>query len=244
METLNQKKMLPTAGGSFSNGWEVMSKYFLILFLVVIVMGIVLFPAQFVNLNFKADEHGWKEFIDFIGWPGFAVLGAFAIILGIFAFIYSLLVVPVFKFGSDFMFVHAARGIRPDFSTLVKGFTDNYLHIVLASLLTVALIMLGMMLLIIPGIIIACRLVFVSYLVMDKKLDPIVAVEESWKMTRGHGWTIFGMAILSFFIFLAGLIMLIVGTIPAVMWIRSSFASLYEAVLNEKNEAIPVAAAE
>lgn len=236
--------MLPTVGGSFSYGWEVMSKYFLILFLVVIVMGIVLFPAQFVNLNIKNDEHGWKEFIDFIGWPGFAVLGVFAIILGIFAFIYSLLVVPVFKFGSDFMFVHATRGIRPDFSTLVKGFTDNYLHIVLASLLTVALIMLGMILLIIPGIIIACRLVFVSYLVMDKKLDPIVAVEESWKMTRGHGWTIFGMAILSFFIFLAGLIMLIIGTIPAVMWIRSSFASLYEAVLSEKNGAVPVTAAE
>ena len=30
----------------------------------------------------------------------FAVLGVFAIILGIFAFIYSILVVPVFKFGS------------------------------------------------------------------------------------------------------------------------------------------------
>lgn len=241
---MNQKKILPTIGGSFSNGWEVMSKYFLLLLLVVIVMGIVLFPAQFVHMNIKSDGHGWKEFIDFIGWPGFAVLGMFAIILGIFSFIYSLLVVPVFKFGSDFMFVHATRGIRPDFSTLVKGFTDNYLHIVLASLLTVALIMLGMILLIIPGIIVACRLVFVSYLVMDKRLDPIVAVEESWKMTRGHGWTIFGMAILSFFIFLAGMIMLFVGTIPAVMWIRSSFASLYEAVLVEKNGAIPVTVAE
>ena len=64
MEALNQKKLLPTVGGSFSNGWEIMSKYFLLLLLVVIVMGIVLFPAQFVNMNFKNDEHGWKEFID------------------------------------------------------------------------------------------------------------------------------------------------------------------------------------
>ena len=135
------------------------------------------------------------------------------------------------------MFVHAARGIRPEFATLIKGFTENYLHIVLASLLTIALIMLGMIVLIIPGIIIACRLAFVSYLVMDRKLDPIVAVEESWRLTRGHGWTIFAMAILSFFIFIAGLIMLIVGTIPAVIWIKSSFASLYEAVRIEKNGA-------
>jgi hypothetical protein len=79
---------------------------------------------------------------------------------------------------------------------------------------------------------------------MDKKLDPIIAVEESWKMTRGHGWTIFGMAILSFFIFLAGLILLIVGTIPAVIWIRSSFASLYEAIRIERNGAVPVMVAE
>jgi hypothetical protein len=244
METQDQKKNLPTVGGSFGKGWEVMSQYFLLLLLVVIVTGIVLFPAQFMHMNFKTDQHGWKEFIDYIGWPGFAVLGAFAIILGIFAFIYSILVVPVIKYGSDFMFVQATRGTRPEFLTLVKGFTENYLHIVLASLLTVALIMLGMILLIVPGIIIACRLVFVSYLVMDRKLDPIIAVEESWRLTRGHGWTIFAMAILSFFIFLAGLIMLIVGTLPALIWIRSSFASLYEAVLSEKNGAVTVPVAE
>jgi hypothetical protein len=235
METQNQKKILPTVGGSFSKGWEVMSKYFLVLLLVVIVVGLITFPMQFMNINLSNHEHSWKEFIDFIGWPGFAVLGAFAIILGIFAFFYSLLVVPVFKFGSDFMFVQAARGTRPEFPTLVKGFTENYLHIILANLLTFALVMLGLILLIVPGIIVACRLVFVSYLVMDRKLDPIVAVEESWRLTKGHGWTIFAMAILSFFIFLAGLIMLVIGTLPASIWIESSFASLYEAVRIEKN---------
>jgi hypothetical protein len=240
METQNQKKILPTVGGSLGYGWEVMSRYFLVLLLVVIVMGIVLFPAQFININMKSDDHGWKEIIDFIGWRGFAVLGVFAILLGIFSLIYSILVVPVFKYGSDIMFVQAARGTRPEFSTLVKGFTENYLHIVLANLLTIALIMLGTMLLIVPGIIIACRLVFVSYLVMDRKLDPIIAVEESWRLTRGHGWTIFAMGILAFFIFLAGMIMLIVGTLPATIWIKSSFASLYEAVLNEKNGTVAV----
>ena len=45
---------------------------------------------------------------------------------------------------------------------------------------------------------------------MDKDLDPITAVEESWRMTRGYGWTIFWMAFLSFFIFIAGLCVLFV----------------------------------
>jgi uncharacterized membrane protein len=115
-----------------------------------------------------------------------------------------------------------------------RGFRENYLSIVLANLLTAALIMLGFVALIVPGIIIGCRLAFVGYLVMDKKLDPILAVEESWKMTKGHGWTIFFMAIVSFFIFIAGLCLAFVGLIPAAMWVSSSFAGLYQAVLVEK----------
>jgi uncharacterized membrane protein len=90
--------------------------------------------------------------------------------------------------------------------------------------------------LIIPGIIIGCRLVFVSYIVMDKKLDPIEAVELSWKLTRGHGWRIFAMGITSFFIFILGLLMLIIGVLPAIMWISSSFATLYQSILIEKEK--------
>jgi uncharacterized membrane protein len=122
------------------------------------------------------------------------------------------------------------RDVHPDFNKLVSGFRENYLGIVLAYLLVIALVMLGFILLIIPGIIVACRLAFVGYLVMDKKLDPIQAVEESWKMTRGHGWTIFFMAFLSIFIFVGGLCVLFVGVFPALIWISASFASLYESV--------------
>lgn len=241
METQNQNRILPTFGGSFEHGWKVMFDYFLVLLLVAIVMGIVMFPAQLLRINIDAEHFDWwKDGYDFMGRGGFAVLGVFAIILGIFAFIYMLLVVPVFKYGADIMFVHAARGIRPEFETLIKGFKENYLYIVLARLLSSALIMLAMMLLIIPGIIVACRLVFVSYLVMDRKLDPIIAVEESWRLTRGHGWTIFAMGLVSFFIFILGFAMLFVGIIPAVMWVKSSFASLYEAVVTEKNGKVAV----
>ena len=134
------------------------------------------------------------------------------------------------------MFVQAARGTRPEFDTLIRGFKENYLYIVLANLLVGALVMLGFIFLIIPGIIVACRLAFVSYLVMDKKLDPIVAVEESWKLTKGHGFTIFFMAIVAFFLSIIGLAFLFVGILPVIMWFKSSFASLYEAVLIEKNE--------
>jgi hypothetical protein len=73
---------------------------------------------------------------------------------------------------------------------------------------------------------------------MDKKLDPIEAVELSWKMTRGHGWKIFLMGITSFFILIFGLMLFIVGIFPAIIWISSSFASLYESVNLELNSPV------
>ena len=241
METNEVKKLRPTFGGSFSHGWKTMIKYFLILLLVVFVMSIIMAPMKLGGMDNHFKDFDWgKDYFNFFS-PGFAAWGIVAFILGIFALAYSLLLVPVFKYGSDLMFVHAARDVRPDFESLISGFRENYLFIVLANLLTSALVMLGIIFLIVPGIIVGCRLAFVSYLVMDKKLDPIAAVEESWRMTKGHGWTIFFMGFVSFFLGIVGLALLFVGILPAIMWAKSAFASLYEATL-QKKEAVPVAA--
>jgi len=232
METIVQNKPNPSLGESFGNGWNVMKKNFLILFLVVIVMGIIAGPTQVVRLNLDPSHGGnWDWHFPDIG---LIALGMFTVILGLFALAYAFLIIPIFKYGGKMMFVQAVRDTRPDFNTLVKGFRENYLGIVLAHLLSVALVMLGLIALVVPGIIIACRLAFVGYLVMDKKLDPIMAVEQSWKMTKGHGWTIFFMALVSFFIIIAGLCLIFVGVFPAAIWVSSSFASLYQAVLVEK----------
>ena len=231
METMQPVYTAPTLGNSFSNGWEVMKKHFLTLFLVVIVVGIVMGPTQAFRYNVNASDHwNWNWHPDF----GLLAFGIMAGIAGLFALAYAFLIVPVFKFGGQMMFLQAVRDIRPDFNKLVSGFRENYLGIVLAYLLVIALVMLGFILLVIPGIIVGCRLAFVGYLVMDKKLDPIQAVEESWRMTKGHGWTIFFMAFLSIFIFIGGLCVLFVGVFPALIWISASFASLYESVLGSK----------
>ena len=241
METNEEKRLRPTFGRSFGHGWNTMMKYFLILLLVVIVTGMIMAPMQVGNMDKNLEHFNWgKDYYHFFS-PGFAAWGIMAFILGIFALAYTLLLVPVFKYGGDLMFVHAARDVRPDFESLIHGFKENYLFIVLANLLTTALVMLGIIFLIVPGIIVGRRLAFVSYLVMDKKLDPIAAVEESWKLTKGHGWTIFFMGIVSFFLGIVGLALLFVGILPAIMWAKSAFASLYEAAL-QKKEAKPVAA--
>jgi len=169
-------------------------------------------------------------------------LGIFAAFFVLLAMLYSFLIAPVFQYGGSMIFVQAVRKIKPDFELLIEGFMKNYLHIILANLLVFALVVMGLFALIIPGIIIGCRLIFVSYIIMDKKLDPIEAVELSWKLTRGHGWQIFFMGFVSIFIIIFGVCMLIVGIFPAIIWISSSFASLYESVLKEKEPKVEVAA--
>lgn len=250
METNNEYKLVPGFGNSFGTGWRVMTDNFLRLLLVILVLSITVAPFKIFNMHFgPSDFHGphwnwdwndpkiWEHFF------GLASLGIFAAFFVLLAMLYAFLVAPVFKYGGDIIFVRSVRKIRPDFEYLIKGFMENYLHIVLANLLVFALVILGMFALIIPGIIIACRLVFVSYIVMDKKLDPIEAVELSWKLTRGHGWKIFFMGFASFFILIFGLCMIIVGIFPAIMWVSSAFATLYESVLLEKEKPVEAVAA-
>jgi len=243
METEKQYKLTPTFGDSIGTGWNVMFDNFLRLFLVIIILSIIAAPFKIFNFHFDiSDLHrapwNWGNNLGHNMRHIFALgtLGIFAAFFGLLAMLYAFLVAPVFQYGGNMIFVQAVRKIKPDFEYLIKGFWENYLHIILANLLVFALVVLGLFALIIPGIIIACRLVFVSYIIMDKKLDPIEAVELSWKLTKGHGWTIFFMGFTSIFLIIFGLLLLIVGIFPAIMWVCSSFATLYQSVLQEKEK--------
>jgi hypothetical protein len=246
METIREYKLIPTFGDSYGTGWNVMLNNFLRLLLVVFVLAILTGPMK--GINYKFDGNNFKDFPwkwngDWEQIFGLASIGAFAVFIGLLALAYAFLALPVVRYGSKMIFVQAVRKIKPDFEWLLRGFWTNYLNIILANLLVFALVMIGLFAILVPGIIIACRLALVPYIIMDKKLDPIESVELSWKLTRGHGWTIFLMGFVSFFIYIFGLILFFVGILPATMWVKSSFASLYQSILDEKEKpAEPVVA--
>lgn len=212
-----------TIGGSYSYGWQQMKKFFLYLFLVILIIGVAEVPAGLADFDFNYDLEEGEWDTDNLR------IGAGWIFLQIIGFIYWLLILPVFQYGGSYLFLKASRNENFEIKEMFNGF-NNYLNVVLAHLLASAIIALGFVMLIIPGIIAACRLAFVPYLVMDRDMEPIAAVEKSWQMTRGHGWRIFGMGLLVIPIALLGLLLLFVGLIPAIMWISTAFASLYYAV--------------
>ncbi len=92
------------------------------------------------------------------------------------------------------------------------------------------IVVIGFVLVIVPGIIFACKLAFTPYLVVDRKMEVIEAVQESWRMTNGHAGKVFLIGLLAIPIGIAGLICFGVGIIIAIMWVSLAHASLYYAV--------------
>lgn len=229
MEKIDSKKLVPKAGAAYGHGWRTLWKYFITLLLVSLILVVATIPFAIpANLSDLSSSH--YSFL------------AIAVVFGqIFAIAYSLFVISPLEYGIKWIYLKSVRDQKPEVSEAFEPF-KNYLNVVLASLLSGAIIAFGFFLVIIPGIIFACRLAFVPYLVMDKKLDPVKAVEESWRLTKGHGWRIFWMAIIAFFVIILGLLCLGFGVFISFMWIRSAFASIYHAVLEEKGELVEVPA--
>jgi len=205
----NSVVLVPGVGSSYGNGWRQMWRNFLELFLIGLVGLVISIPS---------GMGGWER-------EGAAAISA----LGILGYIYGIMIVNPTEYGISFAYLKAARNDKLEIRDMFEAFR-NYWNAVLANLLVGAIVIVGFFLLIIPGIIFACKLVFTPYLVVDQRMGVIEAVKESWRMTKGHAWTVFLIGLLAIPISIAGLICLVVGIIPAIMWIEATFASLYHSV--------------
>ncbi len=209
----------PAVGTSYGNGWKQMWTHILELLLIFII-------ALFISI----PTWGWHfHIVEKIECPWGLFLLLFGITYGLFTFIYSIFLLNPIKYGVSFAYLRAVRGDRLEVKDMFDVF-KNYWNAVLANLLVGVIIVIGIVFLIVPGIIFACKLAFVPYLVVDRKMDVIEAVKESWRMTDGHAWTVFLIALLGIPIGILGLLLFGVGIIFAGIWIGLAFASLYHAV--------------
>ncbi|GAH46429.1 unnamed protein product, partial [marine sediment metagenome] len=202
--------LLPGVVSSYKNGWRQLWKYFLVLLLIGIIFALISSVSAVFNVGQGAGAAG-------------------AAVLGILSLAYGILFTSPIGYGVSFAYLKAARGDTLDVKDMFEAFY-NYWNAVLASLLVGVIIGIGFVLLIVPGIIFACKLVFTPYLVVDRKMEVIEAVKESWRMTGGHAWKVFLIGLLAIPISIAGIICFGVGFIVAIMWISLAFASLYHAV--------------
>lgn len=108
-------------------------------------------------------------------------------------------------------------GKKPEFAMLFSGRFELWWKSAVAGILVGLMVMLGLFLLIIPGVILALKYYYSGYFVVDKNADPIAAIKMSGSATKGHLGEIFLFALACIGLTILGMIPLGLGlflTIP------------------------------
>lgn len=209
----------PTVFACYRNGWRQMKRYFLESLLLVAV-SLVLLSLSGLPLSTEYSQ---------------IVSNNVPRQTSLFAVLYLILLYEPISYGISYAFLKAARGESPDISSVLEVL-KNYTSAVMARLLCFTIVGLGLALLIIPGILFGCRLAFVRYLIVEEKFDSIESVRISWRLTKGHTTTIFGIGLTAVLIYLLGLIAFGAGIILSIIWVKLAFASVYHAVTTDNEE--------
>ena len=115
-----------------------------------------------------------------------------------------------------------------DHKKIIDTIKSKWLELLIGLALTYLIVSIGIVLLVIPGIIAALGLAFVSYIIIDSDTSGIDSLKKSWEMMKGYKWDYFlfilsfiGWIILSFFT----LFILWIWLLP---YMTISFALYYE----------------
>lgn len=111
-----------------------------------------------------------------------------------------------------------------------------------ATILLGLAIAVGLVLLIVPGIILGLMFMFTTFVVIERELGPVDAMSESYRLTRGHKWQLFGFLLLLLLINVLGLIALVVGLLVSIPVSTLAFVHAYR-VLGGRPETRPADAA-
>ncbi|MBY0110849.1 hypothetical protein K2Y00_02490 [Patescibacteria group bacterium] len=91
---------------------------------------------------------------------------------------------------------------------------------VFTTILVAFAFLLGIILLIVPGIIAMLMFGMSLYLVMDRGMDPVPAMKESARITKGNRWRLLGLYAAILGLNIVGMLLLVVGllvTVPVTM---------------------------
>lgn len=98
---------------------------------------------------------------------------------------------------------------------------------------------LGFLALVIPAVIIAIGLCFVSYVVIDKNLTYLDGLKASWRLTDGYKFDIFIFGILSGFLNMGGMLLCCVGMFVTNAIVMGATAIIYNRLAEPGNAYMP-----
>jgi len=132
------------------------------------------------------------------------------------------------------IYIKYMRGESVSLNDLFAVDLNKFIHYVLAVLVSGFLMVIGFILLILPGFYIMARLMFVQYLVLDRNLSFSEAIKKSFNMSEGRVLDFISFMFAMSFLVILGLLSLVFGILIAIPVSSLATAKLYLLFLNNE----------
>lgn len=198
------KKLSFSIGEAFGFGWSKTKSNLIFLIGLVLIIGVInAFPGVVVSAGGK-DAVALAFVVRIIGWvlQMIVTLGSLAVMLAL------------------------VDGKKPSYEDLWTN-VSKVLNYIVAGILYGVIVVVGLILLIIPGIYFGLKFMFYGYAIVDKGMGPIEALKYSGKLTSGVKWKLILLHFASFGVALLGVIALVVGLLVAIPVIMLAQAYVY-----------------
>lgn len=130
--------------------------------------------------------------------------------------------------GLSFFFLNVIRKKEIKIEHIFEGF-KNYLPTLVAGILLTLAVGIGIVLLIVPGIILALGLSQTFYILADNpEMDGVSALKKSWEIMDGHKADYFLLILLFGLMAIGGILALVVGIFFVLPIIYAASAHFYE----------------
>lgn len=144
--------------------------------------------------------------------------------------LFNTVIAPVLRAGYFIVAFRIMKGRAHEFSDFFQGFR-NFLQIFLVSLVGSLITIIGLVLLIIPGIYIGVCYLFGMCFVIEKRLDFWSALEASRKIVSRQWFSIFGFLLVIILINLGGALFCGIGLLVTVPWTACAIAAAFEDIV-------------
>lgn len=198
------------------SGWQTFKGHFLFVWAILgITIGISIFFNLLENRLMRATD-------EFLPYALFTIL--------------SFLVMLWIQLGATSIFIHLAR--TGEELTIDRLFSQKeiFWRALLASVAYYALVIVGFLLLIIPGIYLALRYYFLLFVIIDEKPETVgEAFKRAGALTKGKVWPLFVFMLLLILLNIAGFVALFVGLLVTVPVATLALVHCYLSLLPKKD---------
>ena len=131
--------------------------------------------------------------------------------------------------------LNIARNKDAELSNLFDGFS-HFVTALVANILMGIAIVIGFILLIIPGFIIALGLSQTYFILADNpQMGAVDAMKQSWEMMKGNKGNLFVLWLIFFLLMIASVITLFIGLLWLIPYMQVTLANFYDALRYTQN---------